>query len=88
MWQCSLVAVMIPFFTSLMGLVGALGITPTTFLLPCLLWLMYKKPRRWGWEWCINWGLVFVTGVIGVFGTIGAIYTIVVQSKSYSFLAA
>ena len=41
----TLVAILIPFFGSLMGLVGALGITPTTFLLPCLLWVLYKQPR-------------------------------------------
>jgi hypothetical protein len=50
------------------GLVGAIAITPTTFLLPPLLWLLYKKPAKWSAEWAVNWFLVFITGLIGVLG--------------------
>jgi amino acid permease len=80
----TLIAVLIPFFGSLMGLVGAIGITPTTFLLPCLLWVLYRKPKRFSRSWCVNWFLVVVTGVIGFLGTVGSIYEIHRQSKSYS----
>jgi hypothetical protein len=52
----------------LQGLVGAIAITPTTFLLPPLLWLLYKKPARWSLNWCTNWFLVVSTGIIGVLG--------------------
>ncbi|WIA23691.1 hypothetical protein OEZ85_000385 [Tetradesmus obliquus] len=83
----TLVAIMIPFFGSLMGLVGAIAITPTTFLLPPLLWLLYKKPARWSVDWCTNWFLVVVTAIIGTLGTIGAIYGIAEASKSYHMFA-
>jgi hypothetical protein len=59
-----------------MGLVGAVAITPTTFLLPPLLWVLYKQPARGSLDWAVNWGLVWVTGALGVLGTIGAVYTI------------
>lgn len=69
-------ACLLPFFGALMGLVGAVAITPTTFLLPPLLWVLYKQPARGSLDWAVNWGLVWVTGALGVLGTIGAVYTI------------
>jgi len=79
----TLVAILIPFFGSLMGLVGALGISPTTFLLPCLLWALYKQPERFSWSWCLNLGLVIITGTIGVLGSVGAVYSITQAAQGY-----
>ena len=36
------VACLIPFFSALMGLVGALGFTPLSFSLPPLFWLKVR----------------------------------------------
>lgn len=33
------VAICVPFFSDLMGLIGAIGFTPMTFILPCVFWL-------------------------------------------------
>lgn len=33
------VAICLPFFADLMGLIGAIGFTPMTFVLPCVFWL-------------------------------------------------
>ncbi|KAF8067258.1 acyl-protein thioesterase 1 [Scenedesmus sp. PABB004] len=71
------VGIVVPFFSSLMGLVGAIAVTPTTFLLPPLFWLLYKRPRRFGLEWAVNVFLVGVTALIGVLGTIGSVYSII-----------
>ena len=81
------VAIVVPFFGSLMGLVGAVGITPTTFLLPCLLWVLHKKPSAWSMSWVLNWGLVGITACVGLLGTIGALYSLVKQASSFSLLA-
>lgn len=35
----TIVAICLPFFADLMGLIGALGFTPMTFILPCVFWL-------------------------------------------------
>jgi hypothetical protein len=82
------VALLIPFFGSLMGLVGAVAITPTTFLLPPLLWVLYKRPRKWGADWTINWALVWVTGALGVLGFIGSLYSIIVAWGTFKLFAA
>eukprot|EP00879_Flechtneria_rotunda_P025399 GHRR01026990.1.p1 GENE.GHRR01026990.1~~GHRR01026990.1.p1 ORF type:complete len:290 (-),score=71.50 GHRR01026990.1:290-1159(-) len=79
----TLVAILIPFFGALMGFFGAVAITPTTFLLPPLLWLLYKRPAKWGPEWAINWILVIVTGILGVLGAIGSVYSIVEAWSSF-----
>lgn len=84
----TVIGVIIPFFGNLMGLVGAVGLTPTTFLLPPLLWLLYKRPPRFGVEWWTNWGLVWITGIIGLLGTVGSLYGIIVASASYKIFAA
>ena len=33
------VAICLPFFADLMGLIGAAGFTPMTFILPCIFWI-------------------------------------------------
>ncbi len=55
----------------------AAAITPTTFLLPPLLWVLYKQPPKWGADWTINWMLVWVTGTLGVLGIVGSVYIII-----------
>jgi hypothetical protein len=84
---CTVIGLLIPFFGSLMGLVGAIAVTPTTFLFPPLLWVMYKKPKRWGLDWSANWFLVWITGVLGVLGAIGAVYSIVVAWRTFKIFA-
>jgi hypothetical protein len=84
---CTVIALVIPFFGYLMGLVGAIAVTPTTFLFPPLLWVMYKKPQRWSLDWTANWFLVWVTGILGVLGTVGATYSIVTAWSTFKIFA-
>jgi hypothetical protein len=67
---------------------GAIAITPTTFLLPALFWLLYKQPPRWGWEWSVNWALVWLTGLLGVLGAAGAVFSIIDAWKTFKFMGA
>lgn len=85
---CTVVALLIPFFGSLMGLVGAIAVTPTTFLMPPLLWVMYKHPPKWGLDYTINWALVWVTGILGVLGCIGALYSIIEAWQTFKIFAS
>jgi amino acid permease len=85
---CLLVASMLPFFGDLMGFVGALAVTPTTFLLPSLLWLYWAKPQRGSVSWGINWLIVVITAIIGVMGAIGSVYSIVLNVRTYKIFSA
>ncbi len=40
------VAICIPFFADLMGLIGAAGFTPMTFILPCVFWLKVRLAQH------------------------------------------
>jgi amino acid permease len=84
----TLVALLIPFFGALMGLVGAVAITPTTFLFPPLMWVMYKKPKKWGLDWSANWSLVWITGILGVLGCVGSLYNIVAGWSKFKIFNA
>lgn len=84
----TLVAVLVPFFGDLMALIGALAVTPTTFLLPPLLWLYLRKPKRWGLEWSVNALLVFATGAVGAMGAASAVWLIVAHAREYKMFAA
>ena len=58
----SLVAAAVPFFEVILGFLGALSVTPTTFIMPCLLCLKLKKPRPASWEFWFCWLTVPVRG--------------------------
>jgi hypothetical protein len=58
-----------------MGLIGAIAVTPTTFLLPPLFWILFKKPARWGWEWSLNASLVVITAALGLIGMVSGLLT-------------
>ncbi|MED6120346.1 Lysine histidine transporter 2 [Stylosanthes scabra] len=40
------VGICIPFFGSLLGFLGGFAFAPTTYFLPCIIWLKLKKPRN------------------------------------------
>lgn len=69
------------------GLVGAIGVTPTTFVLPCILWLLWSKPARWSAGWMSSYSCVVFCSLVGLLGTISAIYTISQNYTRYSFIS-
>ena len=50
------VAVAIPFLSSMAGLIGAISL-PVTLAHPCFMWLKFKKPKKYGPLWWLNWTL-------------------------------
>lgn len=83
----TVVSILIPFFTDLMAFIGAVAITPTTFLLPPLLWLLLRRPRKWGLEWGLNVALVVVTGAAGLLGAVSGAWLIVAHARDYHMLS-
>jgi amino acid permease len=75
----SFVAAAIPFFEVVLGLLGALSITPTTFIMPCLLFLKLRKPRAGSWEFWFCCVTVPVMTVIMFLGAAGAIREFIVK---------
>ncbi|KAF8408384.1 hypothetical protein HHK36_007534 [Tetracentron sinense] len=44
-----------PFFGGLLGFFGGFAFAPTTYFLPCIMWLSLYKPRKFSLSWCTNW---------------------------------
>eukprot|EP00884_Botryococcus_braunii_P012819 jgi/Botrbrau1/21538/Bobra.174_2s0041.1 len=74
------VAAFLPFFANLMGLIGAVGFTPMTFIVPCILWIKATKPV--GIELWWNRSIIAVFGTMGILAFIGS-----VRNLSLSLLA-
>ncbi|KAL3514840.1 hypothetical protein ACH5RR_027557 [Cinchona calisaya] len=78
------IAVALPFLPSLAGLIG--GITlPVTLAYPCLMWIMIKKPVKYGVMWYLNWSLGILGIVMSILLVFGAIWTIVTQGIEVHF---
>ena len=75
----SFMAAALPFFEVVLGLLGALSITPTTFIMPCVLWLKLKGPRARSWEFWFCWLTVPVMTAIMLAGAAGAVRELIVK---------
>jgi amino acid permease len=79
----TLVAASLPFFGDLMGLIGATGFTPMTFVLPAVLWLVARRGQLVLWEKVVNWGIVVVFTIVGVLAFIGSVSSIADNASTY-----
>ncbi|KAK3038861.1 hypothetical protein RJ639_028583 [Escallonia herrerae] len=70
------IAVALPFLPNLAGLIGGIAL-PVTLAYPCFMWIVMKKPQRYGAMWCLNWALGCLGMILSVLLVIGAIWTIV-----------
>ncbi len=59
----------------ILALIGALGITPIDFILPCAMYVKVYKPR--GLVLMVNIAIISLYTVVGIMGTISAIRGIV-----------
>lgn len=70
-----LLAVGIPFYTSLVSLIGSLGFGPLGVVVPPFLWFEMNKDKGKGWKWWAHVGMV----VLGLFLSVGGTYANVVN---------
>ncbi|KAK1366846.1 Lysine histidine transporter 1 [Heracleum sosnowskyi] len=81
------IAMAIPFFGALLGFFGGLVLAPTTYFLPCFIWLWLVKPQKFGLSWWINWTLIVLRVLLMTLATIGGGYSIVTSYKTYRFFS-
>uniref|UniRef100_A0A0E0BQW5 Amino acid transporter transmembrane domain-containing protein n=1 Tax=Oryza glumipatula TaxID=40148 RepID=A0A0E0BQW5_9ORYZ len=81
------VAIAVPFFGGLLGFFGGFAFAPTTYFLPCIMWLSIMKPKRFGLSWCINWFCIIIGVLLSVFAPIGGLRSIIVNAQSYKFFS-
>ncbi|XP_075515211.1 lysine histidine transporter 1-like [Primulina tabacum] len=74
-----------PFFGGLLGFFGGFAFAPTTYFLPCIMWLAIYKPRKFSLSWFSNWICIILGVLLMVIAPIGGLRQIIVQAKTYSF---
>ncbi|CAL5371686.1 unnamed protein product [Camellia sinensis] len=79
------VAITFPFFGGLLGFFGGFAFAPTTYFLPCVMWLAIKKPKKFSLSWFINWICIILGVLLMIVSPIGGLRQIIIQAKGYQF---
>jgi len=79
------VGISFPFFGSLLGFFGGFAFSPTTYFLPCTMWLAIYKPKRFSWSWITNWICIILGVLLMCVASIGGLYNIIMTAKTYKF---
>ncbi|KAL1553326.1 hypothetical protein AAHA92_14017 [Salvia divinorum] len=78
-----LVGITLPFFDGLLGFLGGFGFAPNTYFLPCVIWLVIFRPRRFSLSWFANWFCIIFGVVLMILGAIGGLRQIILHAKTY-----
>ncbi|CAI0457446.1 unnamed protein product [Linum tenue] len=79
------VGITFPFFGGLLGFFGGFAFAPTTYFLPCVMWLAIYKPKKFGLSWWANWVCIVFGVLLMVLSPIGGLRSIIIQAKTYKF---
>ncbi|KAL8494361.1 hypothetical protein ACS0TY_025248 [Phlomoides rotata] len=81
------IAITFPFFNGLLAFVGGFAFAPTTYFLPCIIWLTVCKPKKFSFSWFANWICIIFGVILMIVGPIGGLRQIILQAKKYKFYA-
>ncbi|KAL2242934.1 lysine histidine transporter 2-like [Sesamum indicum] len=82
-----LLGVSFPFFGGLLSFFGGFAFAPTSYYLPCIMWLAIHKPRRFSLSWFANWTCIVLGVLLMVLAPIGALRQIILQARGYKFFS-
>ncbi|KAM3400239.1 hypothetical protein ACQJBY_005239 [Aegilops geniculata] len=80
-----LVGMTFPFFDGLLGFFGGFAFAPTTYFLPCIIWLMLRKPARYSLTWFLNWIFIAIGVALMLLSPIGGLRQIILDAKTFKF---
>ncbi|KAI5604582.1 hypothetical protein BDE02_01G298300 [Populus trichocarpa] len=81
------VGICFPFFGGLLGFFGGFAFAPTTYFLPCIMWLAIYKPKRFSLSWITNWICIILGFLLMILSPIGGLRTIILNAKGYKFFS-
>jgi amino acid permease len=67
------IAVGLPYYSALLSFFGGFVFAPTTYFIPCIMWLILKKPKRFSLSWCMNWFCIIFGLVLMIIAPIGGL---------------
>ncbi|KAJ8750238.1 hypothetical protein K2173_014153 [Erythroxylum novogranatense] len=79
------VGITFPFFGGLLGFFGGFAFAPTTYYLPCVIWLLIYKPKKFSLSWWTNWICIVLGVLLMVVSPIGGLRQIILEAKGYDF---
>lgn len=79
------IAITFPFFGGLLGFFGGFAFAPTTYFLPCVMWLAIYKPRRFSLSWWSNYVCIAFGLCLMILSPIGGLRSIILNAKNYDF---
>ncbi|KAL6658814.1 hypothetical protein ACP70R_002854 [Stipagrostis hirtigluma subsp. patula] len=79
------VAITFPFFSELLSFFGGFAFAPTTYFLPCIMWLVIYKPKRFSLSWFTNWICIVLGVLLMILSPIGGLRSIILKAKRYKF---
>ncbi|GMH31085.1 hypothetical protein Nepgr_032928 [Nepenthes gracilis] len=82
-----LIAMTFPFFGGLLGFFGGFALAPTTYFLPCIMWLVLYKPKKFSLSWFNNWICIVLGVILMILAPIGGLRSIILSSKNYRFFS-
>ncbi|KAF5449401.1 hypothetical protein F2P56_029851 [Juglans regia] len=82
-----IVAIAVPFFGGLLGFFGGFAFAPTTYFLPCIMWLAIYKPKKFSLSWITNWICIVLGVMLMVLSPIGGLRSIILSAKNYRFFS-
>ncbi|XP_043809327.1 lysine histidine transporter 1 [Manihot esculenta] len=78
-------AMSFPFFGGLLSFFGGFAFAPTTYYLPCIIWLVLYKPKKFSLSWLANWVCIIIGVLLMVLAPIGALRQIILEAKDFKF---
>ncbi|KAK6928477.1 Amino acid transporter, transmembrane domain, partial [Dillenia turbinata] len=74
-------AITFPFFDGLLGFFGGFAFAPTTYFLPCIIWLAIYKPKKFSLSWWTNWICIVLGVLLMILAPIGGLRQIIIDAK-------
>lgn len=84
----TIVAAAFPFFSEIMGFIGAVGLTPLCFVIPVYLYLVaHERSALSRASYWFHVALMLIFTVVGLLATIGSVRSIVLAIQDHLFFS-
>ncbi|CAM8881350.1 unnamed protein product [Rhodiola kirilowii] len=81
------IGIMLPFFGGLLGFFGGFAFAPTSYYIPCIMWLKLMKPKKYSISWCANWFCIVSGILLTIVAPIGGLREIIISARNYKMFS-
>ncbi|KAF8028280.1 hypothetical protein BT93_E1016 [Corymbia citriodora subsp. variegata] len=79
------VAIAFPSIGPLLSFFGGFAFAPTTYFLPCIIWLAIYKPKKFSLSWWANWICIILGVLLMILAPIGGLRQIILHPKDKKY---